>query len=91
MLIGQDGAQLLTRRLPQTAPTWLREVPAVQTLRRVWVQHFYWGAGELFWRDLSNAPSAGSSINSPYDPEALFAQKRDTSGWVQSASDRDLR
>src|SRR5207302_1656249 len=30
---------------------------------------------------LSNAPSAGALINSPYDPEALFAQKREMQ-WV---------
>jgi transposase len=81
VLIGKDGARLLDAAFAQTAPTWLREVPAIQTLRGVWVQHFYWEAGELFWRDLSNTPPAGSSINSPYDPEALYAQKRDTS-WV---------
>ena len=81
VLIGKDGARLLDAAFAQTAPTWLREVPAIETLRRVWVQHFYWEAGELFWRELSNAPPAGSSINSPYDPEALYAQKRDMS-WI---------
>ena len=30
------------------------------------------------WRDLSNAPAAGALINSPYDQQALFAQKRET-------------
>lgn len=63
------------------APGWLREVPAVQVLRRVWVQNFYWEEGELYWRDLSNTPPAGALINSPDDPEALYAQKRET-GWI---------
>lgn len=45
------------------------------------VTNFYWEEGELRWRDLSNAPAAGALINSPYDPEALFAQKRETQ-WV---------
>jgi transposase len=81
ILIGQDGAKLLDALYAEAAPSWLREVPAVQTLRRVWVQNFYWEEGELHWRDLSNTPPAGAVINSPYDPEALFAQKREMQ-WV---------
>src|SRR6266571_8864897 len=81
IVIGKDGAQLLDALYADAAPLWLREIPAVQTLRRVWVQNFYWEEGELHWRDLSNAPAAGVLINSPYDPEALFAQKRETR-WV---------
>lgn len=76
--IGKDGAQLLDALYADTAPIWLREIPAVQTLRRVWVQNFFWEEGELRWRELSKAPAAGALINSPYDPEALFAQKRET-------------
>jgi transposase len=81
IVIGKDGAKLLDALYADTAPAFLREIPAVQTLRRVWVQNFYWEEGELHWRDLSNAPAAGALINSPYDPEALFAQKRETK-WV---------
>ena len=33
---------LLTAVLAPDAPVWLREVPAVAALRRVWVQQFYW-------------------------------------------------
>jgi transposase len=47
----------------------------------VWVQNFYWEAGELRWRDASNVPAAGDCIDSPYDPEAHYAQKR-TMSWV---------
>ncbi len=81
VVIGNDGATLLSAIYAESAPAWLREMPAVQTLRRVWVQNFYWEEGELRWRDLCNAPAAGTLINSPYDPEALYAQKRETS-WI---------
>lgn len=81
ILIGLDGSSLLTAVYAETSPTWLREIPAVQTLRRVWVQHFYWEETNLRWRDLSNAPAAGAVINSPYDPQALYAQKREMS-WI---------
>jgi len=78
IIIGKDGAKLLDALYADTAPLWLRAIPAIQTLRRVWVQSFYWDEGALRWRELSNAPAAGALINSPYDPEALFAQKRET-------------
>lgn len=81
VLIGGDGATLLSAVYAETAPSWLRELPAVQTLRHVWVQQFYWEQGELRWRDLCNTPPAGAVINSPYDPDALYAQKRETS-WI---------
>src|SRR5262249_46655752 len=39
--IGADGHALLTAVYAPEAPAWLREVSAVETLRRVWVQQFY--------------------------------------------------
>ncbi len=81
ILIGKDGTTLLDALYADAAPVFLREIPAIQTLRQVWVQNFYWEDAELRWRDLSNTPPAGAVINSPYDPEALFAQKRETQ-WV---------
>src|SRR5437763_1343962 len=49
IVIGKDGAKLLDALYADTAPSWLREIPAVQTLRGVWVQNFYWEEGELRW------------------------------------------
>ena len=79
--MGKDGVRLLNAIYAAEAPAWLAEIPAVETLRRVWVQNFYWEQGELCWRDASNVPAAGQCIDSPYDPEAHYAQKRTTS-WV---------
>ncbi len=81
VVIGQDGACLLHALYAAEAPAWLAEIPAVETLRRVWVQNFYWEQGELRWRDTNNVPAAGHCIDSPYDPAAHYAQKRSTS-WV---------
>jgi len=81
VVIGKDGVSLLSAIYATEAPEWLREIPAVETLRRMWVQNFYWEEGELRWRDASNVPAAGECIDSPYDPEAHYAQKRSTS-WV---------
>ena len=35
---GADGFHVLQALASKAAPSWLREVPAVQTLRQVWVQ-----------------------------------------------------
>lgn len=40
-LIGTDGDRLLSAIYAEDAPYWLREVPAVETLRRVWLQQYY--------------------------------------------------
>jgi len=38
--IGRDGHALLAATTAPDAPAWLREVPAVRLLRRVWMQNF---------------------------------------------------
>jgi transposase len=65
VVIGKDGTSLLSAIYGAEAPAWLREMPAVQTLRRVWMQNFYWEEGELRWRDASQVPAAGECIDSP--------------------------
>jgi transposase len=78
VLMGKDGVSLLSAIYAAEAPMWLREIPAVQTLRRMWVQNFYWQESDLRWRESTNRPPAGQCIDSPYDPEAHYAQKRTT-------------
>lgn len=80
-LIGVDGRTLLTAITAQSAPTWLREVPAIHILRLVWVQNYTWSDGRLAWRDANNIPPAELFISSPYDADAHYARKRSTS-WV---------
>jgi transposase len=81
--IGADGRQLLHRIDAETALAWLGEIPAVQILRRVWIQQFY--ASELSepvrWRIAEDLPPAPQLSSSPYDPDARWSRKRDTS-WV---------
>jgi len=40
VLVGGDGHAPLASVWAPDAPPWLREVPAVETLRQVWVQQF---------------------------------------------------
>ena len=64
------------------APAWLGQVPAVETLRRVWVQQFAVDAGRVRWRtEADGVPPARLFISSPYDVEARLG-KKDTTTWV---------
>jgi len=81
--IGADGRRLLAAVYAPTAPAWLRAIPAVETLRQIWVQHYHApdGDGPPRWRADSELPPCAVRITSPHDPEARFATKRETS-WL---------
>ena len=81
-VIGADGHALLEAIYAPQAPGWLRQIPAVETLRRVWVQQFYLDAAGVHWRtDKQGIPPSVLFISSPYDVEAHYAKKHTTS-WV---------
>ena len=44
---GSDGMELLSCVFDTASPVWLRAVPAVEILRRVWVQQYYLCEGVL--------------------------------------------
>src|SRR3989440_5189003 len=77
-IIGQDGSNLLVDIYATDAPPLLREIPAVQILRRIWIQNSVWIDGQIRWRDNDNLPPGNQFINSPYDPEARYGKKRET-------------
>jgi len=79
--IGADGHQLLQAAYDPAAPTWLREVPAVELLRQIWVQQYYAPdeAGALRWRVDGDQPPCAVRIDSPHDPDARFGTKREAS------------
>lgn len=86
--IGADGHRLLAAVSAPDAPPWLRQVPAVATLRRVWVQQYHAPAedGAVQWRT-DDHPPAARLIHSPYDVEARYSTKRTTTplrghGWT---------
>jgi transposase len=51
--VGRDGYRLLKAVAERQAPHWLREVPAVDVLRRVWVQQYTLSESgrAVIWRD----------------------------------------
>lgn len=81
--IGADGFHLLQVIDSEQGWTWLREMPAVQILRRVWIQQFYATdpSEPVRWRQAEDLPFAPLLISSPYDPEARWSKKRETN-WV---------
>jgi transposase len=79
--MGADGYRLLSAVYAASAPGWLREIPAVQLLRQVWVQQFYWEEAGHRFRTAEEIPPAAQFIGSPHDPEARYSKKQSTS-WV---------
>ncbi len=76
--IGQDGFHLLEWVRQADAPIWLKEIPAVEILRQVWIQQFCVQEGRISWRSHENIPPASRLISSPYDTQAHLSVKRDT-------------
>jgi transposase len=80
--IGLDGYSLLDDIYRGESPSWLQQLPAIEVLRRVWVQQYYRTETEMRWRTTEDGVSPSSLfISSPYDPEAHYAKKRTTS-WI---------
>jgi transposase len=79
--IGGDGYRLLDALRRDVASAWLWRVPAVEVLRRVWLFQFYVEGDRVRWRTAADLAPAGQRINSPYDAEATFGNKRSTT-WI---------
>lgn len=85
---GKDGYHLLEQVHTPDAPIWLRQLPALQTLRRIWVQQFYRevtnGQTQVRRREKlpegDGLPPGRDRIISPYDLDARYSVKRDH-GW----------
>lgn len=81
--MGKDGFALLEVIYDPSTPEWLRQVPAVETLRQVWLQQFYapTETGQVQWRTPKDMPPSTLAIHSPYDVEAHYSSKRSVN-WV---------
>lgn len=97
---GADGYYLLEQVHGPGAPAWLRELPAVQALRRIWIQQFCRevtdGRQEVRRREKlpegDGLPPGRDRLISPYDLDARYSIKRET-GWggYKAPLHRDLR
>jgi len=77
--IGEDGVRLLAAIDAVEAPPALRSLPAVETLRQVWIQQYQITDEAVHWRDNDAIPPSGQMISSPHDLDARYAVKRQTS------------
>jgi transposase len=83
----RDGYALLEAVYDESAPAWLREIPAVEVLRRVLLQNYtrviHQDGREVIKRrekepDGDGLPPGHLRIASPYDLDARWGVKRDT-------------
>ncbi|GHO77265.1 hypothetical protein KSD_50360 [Ktedonobacter sp. SOSP1-85] len=72
-VIGQQGRTLLDALYEPMAPQWLRQVPAVDILREVWIQNYQRVEDEVRWRPSDNIPPPSRYIGSPYDEDAHYS------------------
>ena len=87
----RDGYALLAAVYDSAAPSWLRELPAVDVLRRVLVQNYTRtvteDGREVIRRrekqpEGDGLPPGHARIASPYDTDARWAARRDSSSWL---------
>lgn len=79
--IGADGGTLLRAIDQATSQPWLAEIPAVQALRRVWAEQYVERDGQVRWREVKDMPAPATMISSPYDTDARYSTKREST-WV---------
>ena len=84
---GRDGYLLLEAVYAPAAPAWLAQLPAVETLRAIWVQQYYRRVDEhgqeVIRREANEhgLPPGGLALVSPYDLDARYSEKRGK-GWL---------
>jgi transposase len=80
---GRDGYWLLEQVHAADAPGWLAELPAVQALRRIWIQQYYRDGEKVIRREEREhgLPPGRDRIVSPYDRDARYSEKHGMS-WL---------
>src|SRR5215203_841021 len=73
--IGRDGHQLLAAIMAPGAPAWLREIPAIELLRQVWIQNFCL---------IDDAPPAGPETGAPGEAARLVQWRTNQEGLAPS-------
>lgn len=82
--IGADGLWLLNRLYQAktvTSTLSLETLAALAVLRQVWLQQYQVADEVVRWRPAGQLPPASILIESPYDAEARFGQKRELT-WI---------
>src|SRR5499427_9166817 len=81
--VGEDGFLLLDALDTPDAPEGLRALPSLDALRRTWQRHYERTAcapaSQVRFKASPELPPAAEGIASPYDADARYRHKRDTS------------
>jgi transposase len=67
---GADGRDLLEKVSTSSTHCWLREIPALDSLRSIWIQQDHASSQGTPWRTDDELPPSAQLIPSPYDIEA---------------------
>lgn len=73
--VGRDGFELLQRVYTTRSSSYLADLPIVDTLRQVWLHHFWLNEGRVTYREAKDLAPAKARLSSPYDVEAEFGKK----------------
>lgn len=81
--IGKDGMLLLQMVYSATSPEGIKCLQSIETLRAVWVQHYYQEQEKVVWRIKKEhgIPPSSKIIASPYESDARYATKG-TKSWT---------
>jgi len=79
--IGTDGQHLLSAVDGAAQQPELALLPAVQILRQVWATQYVTEDESMRLGSAAELPPSAKQVCSPYDPEARYSKKRDTT-WV---------
>ena len=88
-MVGEDGFTLLDALEAPDVPEAVCQAPSITTLRRAWQRHYERTAGtgatpkkrvvpRVRFKANRDLPPAAEGMESPYDPEARYRQKRAT-------------
>src|SRR2546425_1629485 len=88
-MVGEDGFHFLDALEDPDAPQEARELPHMEALRRTWQRHYERteeapasaevpAVRQVRFKENRELPPAAAGIESPYDVEARYRQKRDT-------------
>lgn len=77
-IVGKDGMALLSWIDAEASPGFscLGKIPAVELLTKIWENQYRLEGGEQLWREAEEMPRAGERLDSPYDPDARYGNKR---------------
>lgn len=76
--MGRDGFRLTAACLAPPAPPEVRQLPAIERLRRTWVQQYVIRAAQVHLREPKDRPPAAEQVESPYEAEARYGSKGGT-------------